>query len=74
MEIEVRLFASLRKYSNDKSRIELEEGANVNDFIERIGVPPSEIAIILVNGLHAREDQRLHDGEAVSLFPAIAGG
>ena len=74
MEIEVRLFASLRKYSNDKSRIELEEGAKVADFIERIGVPPSEVAIILVNGRHAREDQRLHDGEAVSLFPAIAGG
>jgi molybdopterin converting factor small subunit len=74
MKIEIRLFASLRKYSNDKSGIELEDGANVSDFIERIGVPPSEVAIILVNGRHAHQDQRLHDGEAVSLFPAIAGG
>jgi molybdopterin converting factor small subunit len=74
MEIEVSLFATLRKYSNDKSKIELEEGANVSDFIERIGVPPSEVAIILVNGRHAHQDQRLHDGETVSLFPAIAGG
>ena len=74
MEIEIRLFASLRKYSNDKSRIEMEDGANVSDFIERIGVPPSEVAIILVNGRHAHQDQRLQDGEAVSLFPAIAGG
>ena len=74
MEIEVRLFASLRKYSNDKNRIELEDGANVSDFIERIGIPPSEVAIILVNGRHAHQDQCLHDGEAVSLFPAIAGG
>ena len=74
MKIEIRLFASLRKYANDKSRIELEDGANVSDFIERIGVPPSEVAIILVNGRHANQDQRLRDGEAVSLFPAIAGG
>jgi len=74
MKIEIRLFASLRKYSDDKSIIELENGANVSDFIERIGVPPSEVAIILVNGRHAHQDQRLHDGEAVSLFPAIAGG
>ena len=74
MEIEIRLFAGLRKYANDKSRIELEDGANVSDFIERIGVPPSEVAIILVNGRHAHRDQRLHDGEAVALFPAIAGG
>ena len=74
MEIEIRLFASLRKYANDKSRIEMEDDANVSYFIERIGVPPSEVAIILVNGRHAHQDQRLHDGEAVSLFPAIAGG
>ena len=74
MEIEVRLFASLRQYANDQSRIRLEEGANVSDFMERLGVPPSEVAIILVNGRHAQQDQRLHDGEAVSLFPAIAGG
>jgi molybdopterin converting factor small subunit len=74
MEIEVRLFASLRQYGNDKSRIRLQEGANVSDFIDKLGVPPSEVAIILVNGRHARQDQRLHDGEAVSLFPAIAGG
>ena len=74
MEIEIRLFASLRRYANDKSRIEMEDDANVSDFIERIGVPPSEVAIILVNGRHAHQDQRLHDGEAVSLFPAIAGG
>ena len=74
MEIEIRLFASLRNYANDKSKIELEDGSNVSDFIERIGVPPSEVAIILVNGRHAHQDQRLHDGEAVALFPAIAGG
>ena len=74
MEIEVRLFASLRQYADDKSRIRLGDGANVIDFMERLGIPPAEVAIILVNGRHARQDQRLHDGEAVSLFPAIAGG
>lgn len=74
MEIEVRLFASLRKYTNQKDKIELEDGASVSDFLQRIGVPPSEVAIILVNGRHAAQDQPLHDGETVSLFPAIAGG
>jgi molybdopterin converting factor small subunit len=74
MEIEIRLFAGLRKYADDKDRIEMEAGAKVSDFIERIEVPPSEVAIILVNGRHADQYQRLHDGEAVSLFPAIAGG
>jgi len=74
MEVEVRLFASLRKYTDQKKRIGLEAGARVSDLLERIGVPPSEVAIILVNGRHAREEQPLHDGATVSLFPAIAGG
>ena len=74
MEIQVRLFASLRKYKNEKDMIELEEGARVSDFLKRIGVPPSEVAIILVNGRHAAQDRTLRDGETVSLFPAIAGG
>ena len=74
MEIEVRLFASLRKYTNQKNRIQLEDGATVGDSLERLGIPPSEVAIILVDGRHAPQDQPLHDGETVSLFPAIAGG
>jgi molybdopterin converting factor small subunit len=74
MEIEVRLFASLRKYENEKNRIELKAGARVGDFLQKIGIPPSEVAIILVDGRHAAQDQPLRDGETVSLFPAIAGG
>ncbi len=74
MQIEVRLFAGLRKYAEDKSRIELEDGADVRDFMERIGVPADEVAIILVNGRHAGQDRLLQDGEAVFLFPPLAGG
>jgi molybdopterin converting factor small subunit len=74
MEIEVRLFAGLRKYANQNDKIELEDGNRVTDLFEKLGIPPSKVAIILVNGRHAREDQPLHQGETVSLFPAIAGG
>lgn len=74
MEIEVRLFAGLRKYRNEKNTVKIEEGASVGDFIEKMGIPPAEVAIILVNGRHAGRDQALHDGETVSLFPALAGG
>lgn len=74
MDIECRLFAGLRNYSDNKSRIEMEDGSHVRDLLDRIGVPPAEVAIILVDGRHATQEQPLHDGEAVSLFPAIAGG
>lgn len=74
MEIEYRLFASLREYGGNKSRIEMEDGSPVGDLLDRIGIPPDEVAIILVDGRHATREQALHDGETVSLFPAIAGG
>jgi molybdopterin converting factor small subunit len=74
MEIEVRLFAGLRKYKNEKNRIRLEEGTSVGGLLEKIGIPPAEVAIILVDGRHARRDRPLREGETVSLFPAIAGG
>jgi len=74
MEIEVRLFAGLRQYAKPHDKIELEDGRNVSDLFERLGIPPSKVAIILVDGRHALQDQPLQDGETVSLFPAIAGG
>ena len=55
-------------------KIELEDGRNVSDLLGRLGIPPSKVAIILVDGRHAQQDQPLQDGETVSLFPAIAGG
>jgi sulfur carrier protein len=74
MEIQIRLFAGLREYARHGDMVELEEGRDVLDLIEKLGIPPQKVAIILVNGRHAREGQHLHDGETVSLFPAIAGG
>jgi molybdopterin converting factor small subunit len=74
MEIEVRLFAGLRQFAKQNDKIELDDGKSVSDLLERLGIPPSKVAIILVNGRHAEQDQPLQDGETVSLFPAIAGG
>ena len=74
MEIEVRLFAGLRQFAKQNDKIELDDGKSVSDLLERLGIPPSKVAIVLVNGRHADQDQPLRDGETVSLFPAIAGG
>jgi molybdopterin converting factor small subunit len=74
MELEIKLFASLRKFDPQQEKIELKDGTTVLDFIKQIGIPVSEVAIVLVNGRHANLEQALHDGEKISLFPPIAGG
>ncbi len=74
MQLEIKLFASLQKFKPQQEKVALEDGFTVLDILERIGISPSEVAIVLVNGRHAHLDQALHDGETVALFPPIAGG
>ncbi len=74
MKVEIRLFASLRKYGLPQEEMELVEGTTVGNLLEKIGIPPSEVAITLVNGRHAQKELPLNDGETLALFPPIAGG
>ena len=74
MELEIKLFANLRKFNPQLDRIELDEGTTVLELLERAGIPASKVAIVLVDGRHAKLDQPLHDGETVAVFPPIAGG
>ena len=74
MELEIKLFASLRKFNPELEKIEVDDGITVLELFEKAGIPASEVAIVLVNGRHAKLDQPLLDGETVAVFPPIAGG
>ena len=74
MELEIKLFASLRKYNPELERIEVDDGITILELFDKAGIPPAEVSIVLVNGRHATLDQALHDGETVAAFPPIAGG
>ena len=74
MELEIKLFASLRKFNPELERIEVDDGITILELFDQAGIPLSEVAIVFVNGRHATLDQPLHDGETVAAFPPIAGG
>jgi molybdopterin synthase sulfur carrier subunit len=80
MKIELRLFASLRKKlppgsPRGKCDLDLPEGTTVGDVLAQMGIPPKSAHIILVDGDHDRDfDRVLHDGEVLSIFPPVAGG
>jgi sulfur-carrier protein len=74
MELEIKLFANLRKFNPELERIEVDEGTTIRQLFDEAGIPPSEVAIVLVDGRHATLDQPLVDGETVAVFPPIAGG
>ena len=80
MKIELRLFASLRKKlppgsPRGKCDLKLPEGTTVGDVLAQMGIAHKSAHIILIDGDHDRDfDRVLHDGEVLSIFPPVAGG
>lgn len=79
MPFHVRLSTTLRDrvpgYSPaDGINTDIPLPATVRDLAESLGLPLGEIAIIMVNGMHADLDTALADGDRVALFPAVGGG
>jgi sulfur carrier protein len=74
MEVNVKLFASLREGRFKSQKTELDENSRVHDVIEKYELPFEEVAICYVNGRDADNDHVLKDGDTVSLFPPVGGG
>ncbi len=79
MQIELILYASLADYLPEGSNgnvcnVETESGKTIADILQRFSVPLTAPKIIFVNGIHAKLDRELQDGDRVALFPPIAGG
>jgi sulfur carrier protein ThiS len=73
--VEVRLYASLRKWRPAPSgSYELAGSMTVSDLVRRNGIPESEIAIVFINGKRGQLASTLATGDTVSLFPLIGGG
>ena len=78
MKITLKLYATLREHLNDHhngaSKIILHEQSTVKDVFKAYKIPEDIPKIILINGLQKSEDDILHDGDILSVFPPIAGG
>jgi sulfur carrier protein len=79
MEIEVKLFATLRDYlpkgsSRFSYTMEIDGQTRIEDILSKLKIPDEMPKIILVNGIHGKKDQILKNGDVVSIFPPVAGG
>lgn len=80
MKIELRLFASLSRYRSTDSgaefaqTIEISEGSTIGSLIEFLGIPHDAAKIVFINGIHAHDDDPIHEGDRVGIFPPVAGG
>jgi sulfur carrier protein ThiS len=79
MNVQLKLFATLRRYLPDgavgnRCQVEAPKDTRVRDLLARFGVPEKESLVILVNGRDAPADCVLQEGDVVAVFPAMAGG
>lgn len=84
MKITFKLFASLTDYLPPEARranqieLEFDRPPTVTEVIERFALPPKLVHLVLINGAYVQPEQRatrqLNDGEALAIWPPIAGG
>jgi sulfur carrier protein len=74
LEVNVKLFATLREGRFKVEKTELTDNSRVVDVIQKYDIPLEEVAICYVNGRDADNDHILKDGDTVSLFPPVGGG
>lgn len=79
MEVQVHLYAALKKFSDEARQggafaVSIQEGTTLGDLIEVVRVPRGLAKIVFVNGIRREDDHVLAHGDRVGLFPAIAGG
>jgi len=81
--IKLKLFASLSRYLPDGAvnhtvGLEAPDGTSVGSILCRLGVPPEECHLVLINGLFVPPSQRttatVVEGDTVSAWPPVAGG
>ena len=78
-KVEVRLFASLRKYhpnsgDSDAFALELDDKANLGELVNQLKIPRQEIGVLMINGSWQKESYLLKDGDRIGIFPLIGGG
>lgn len=78
MKIELRLYASLRVYMPEVNSttviVDIGQGTRIRELLEQFKVPADSIKIIFLNGVHAKGDEILKEGDRIGVFPPIAGG
>ena len=74
----VRLFALLQKHlpegSRGKATVEVPEGATAGDVLSALGVPRHSVHLVMRDGEHVDWDAPVSSGDALTVFPPVAGG
>ena len=83
MKITVKLYASLKQYlpagtPKNEAEVEAAEGTAVQSMVDDLNMPAGSYKLVLVNGVfivpEARATHALTEGDALAIWPPVAGG
>jgi len=79
MKIQLKLYGNLRHLSpggkaGTPMQIELPDGANLQDLVDHLKIPPEETKVAFVNGIVQEWTYKLIPGDKVGIFPPVGGG
>lgn len=83
VRIEVRFFGRMEDFTRrapaavlrDLPRVQLPEGATVDDLLRLLGIPTGQgRPLVSVNGFYQRDDAPLAEGDRVQLLRTVVGG
>jgi sulfur carrier protein ThiS len=83
MKVELKLYASLSRYLpkgavDHAVTLDLAEGVTPSQVIDEMKLPRESCFLVLVNGVFVPPEERasrtMHEGDALAIWPPIAGG
>lgn len=83
MKIELKLFASLSQYLPDGAQrnqitLDVADGTTPTRLIEDMKLPREACFLVLINGVYLTSEERdaraITEGDALAIWPPIAGG
>jgi molybdopterin converting factor small subunit len=80
ISVTVKIHYGFKKFlphgmTGDPFNVSLENNTTLTQLLEdKIRFPGEIPTLILINGLHVDKEQRLKDGDRVSIFSPMAGG
>jgi hypothetical protein len=77
LKVKVELSPYFDRYVNTHTLKDIEfsqEIINITDLLTSIKVPQEEIGFIIINGIRRNKDYIIHDGDKITILPALIGG
>ena len=73
--IQIKLFASLQKYTPPESdRYPIKPGMSIKGLLEQLGIPEDDAKLIFSDSVKVDLTSTLNGGERIGIFPPVGGG